>query len=104
MKRLAVVMLLACNTKQPDAPSPTAGEAGAPAQPDASEAASVTDAASEAAAPNTIGEAGGVVEENGVRITIPAGAVRTAYRYTITKITGDALKDWPRGTEEGIVF
>jgi formylglycine-generating enzyme len=100
-----VVLLIGCNTKHPDAPSPSAsaGEGGTAAGGDASETA-VVDAATEAAAPNTIGEAGGVVEENGVRITIPAGAVRTAYRYTITKVTGDELKEWPRGTEEGIVF
>jgi hypothetical protein len=106
MKRLLLVFFVACNAKQPGAPSPSGTEGASPVastQIDAGETAAL-DAAPEAAAPTTITEAGGVVEENGVRITVPAGAVRTAYRYTITKVTGDALKEWPRGTEEGIVF
>src|SRR5262245_60178038 len=37
--------------------------------------------------PGTIGEAGGVVEGAGARVTVPAGAVHTAYVYSITRVT-----------------
>ncbi len=103
------LVVVACSAKQAGAPIPTGGDASLPPPPEP-KAAAAADAGGplasdvDAAAPGTIGEAGGVVEGEGVRITVPEGAVRTAYVYSIAKVTGEALKDWPRGTETGFVF
>jgi hypothetical protein len=52
----------------------------------------------------TIAGDGGVLESEGARITIIAGAVRTPRVYSVKRVTGAALADWPRGTAAGYVF
>jgi Sulfatase-modifying factor enzyme 1 len=82
-------LLVACKTQPVGAPSPLPP---------------VSSAVADAALPGTIGEAGGVVVSAGVTITIPEGSVRTPHPYTVTRVGGDALRDWPRGTDVGFVF
>ncbi len=100
---LVVVLLGAACTPKDQGPS----AAPSHVTPAIADAAPVADAgvtlAADAGAP-TIGEPGGVVASEGARLTVPEGAVRTPYVYTITRVTGPALADWPRGTHEGFVF
>lgn len=99
----AVAIDVGCNP-QPVGP---AASADASASTDASVLADASvatiDAATDASAPS-IGPGGGVVEAAGGKLTIPAGAFRHDHVITMTAVTGDALKDWPRGTHVGFVF
>lgn len=69
--------------------------------------ASTASRASDAAAPEstaTIGLAGGTYRAEGVTMIVPPDALKSARKFKISKVTGAALADWPRGTELGFVF
>jgi Sulfatase-modifying factor enzyme 1 len=55
-------------------------------------------------APPGIGEAGGVLTVDGATLTVPEGALKGSRVFAIASVKGDALADWPRGTELGFVF
>lgn len=95
-----------CN-RQPVGPAATAdGAAPTGSNAGGGDASSSSDAATAQvdAGPPAIGAAGGVVEAAGGKLTIPPGAFRHDHVITMTAVTGDALKDWPRGTHVGFVF
>ena len=99
-RALGLLVFAACAQKEPIRPNPapaTDAEATAPSP-------AVVAIVEAGVPPNTITDAGGIVEAEGARVTVPPGAVHTAYVYSITKVSGAALADWPRGTHEGFVF
>src|SRR5688572_16789414 len=51
-----------------------------------------------------IGGDGGVFESKGARLTVPPGAVKTPRVYSIKRVTGPELADWPKGSAVGWVF
>ena len=56
------------------------------------------------AASPRIGQAGGVVEAGGARLTIPRGALASERAFSIRRVTGAELADWPKGTQAGFLF
>ncbi|HSO35709.1 MAG TPA: hypothetical protein VLT33_24440, partial [Labilithrix sp.] len=103
-----VVSALGCN-RQPLG----ASAAGSDASPSVSSspatgaseggAALAVDAAVVAASPR-IGQAGGVVEGGGARLTIPRGALASERAFSLRRVTGAELADWPKGTQAGFLF
>ena len=94
-----VGLVVACN-RHPVGPAADAGErpaSGLDTVPVASSAA-----AADAAAP--IGAAGGIFRGAGAQIVVPPGALTKDTAFGITRVTGDALADWPRGTKLGFAF
>jgi len=54
---------------------------------------------------NVITTEGGVVgEEGSAQVSIASGAVKIETAYSILKLTGASLADWPKGTAVGFVF
>ena len=51
-----------------------------------------------------IGAAGGIFRGAGAQIIVPPGALAKDTAFKITRVTGDALADWPRGTKLGFAF
>jgi hypothetical protein len=98
-RAFVLVVFAACKTQQAGPPTPPP-----PPSTEAPRASAVPSESSDAAPPGTIGEAGGALDAEGVRITIPEGSVRTPHVYTVSRVTGAALSDWPRGTTVGFVF
>jgi len=79
--------------------APAASAASRPsAQP------SATAAPDAAVLQGPIGGAGGVFRGEGAQIIVPADALTSEVSFKITKLTGPALADWPRGTDTGYVF
>ena len=66
-------------------------------------AALAVDAAVGAASPR-IGQAGGVVEAAGARLVIAPGALDSERVFSIRRVTGADLADWPEGTQAGFLF
>jgi Sulfatase-modifying factor enzyme 1 len=92
----------ACAKKEPVGPTPTEADAASPVARDAG----AVDAASEAAPPLRlgIGPEGGVVEQDGVKLVVPEGALKTVRELRIVRVSESALSDWPRGTIAGYTF
>ncbi len=90
----------ACN-RQSVAPVPAMDEASA----DAAVVGSTADAAPPRdAGQGPIGKAGGIFRGEGAQIIVPEDALTTDVTFKITRVTGDALADWPHGTQTGFVF
>src|SRR5688572_30566893 len=51
-----------------------------------------------------IATTGGVVDSEGAKLSVPAGAVKSESTYSITRVTGADLEGWPQGTTVGFVF
>jgi hypothetical protein len=104
---VALLAVVACN-RHPVQPSP-AGDDDVPrpqihivAPSDAAAEAGARADAADAAAP--IGAAGGIFRGAGAQLVIPPDALTADRTFRITRVTGDALADWPRGTELGFTF
>ena len=94
---------VACS-RQAVGPQPSATDAAT----DAATAAQLgdgaaTDAAT-AASTGAIGAAGGLYRGEGTQLVIPPDALKEDRVFKVTKVTGAALADWPRGTEVGYAF
>ena len=87
-------------------PAPVAHEvasAGSVATPPSAQPSAVS--ASDAGAPQgPIGAAGGIFRAEGAQIVVPVDALTADVSFKITKVTGPALADWPRGTDTGYEF
>jgi hypothetical protein len=51
-----------------------------------------------------IGAAGGIYRGEGTQLVIPPDALKDDRVFKVTRVTGAALADWPRGTEVGFTF
>jgi sulfatase modifying factor 1 len=56
------------------------------------------------AASLAIGPAGGIFRGEGTQLVIPPDALKEDRVFKVTRVTGAALADWPRGTEVGYAF
>jgi hypothetical protein len=56
------------------------------------------------ASTSTLGAAGGIFRGEGTQIVLPPGALKEERTFKVTRVTGAALADWPRGTQVGFVF
>jgi hypothetical protein len=97
--------LAACQ-RQPAGPAPSGSAPVASLSPSSSPSAPAPSSsaalAADAAAP--IGAAGGIHRGAGAQIVVPPDALSADVAFTITKVTGAALAEWPRGTEIGYAF
>ena len=60
--------------------------------------------ASNDAGQGPIGALGGIFRGEGAQIIVAEGALGNDVTFKITRVTGDALADWPRGTQTGFMF
>jgi hypothetical protein len=58
----------------------------------------------DAGAVGVIGADGGTLREEGVKIVVPEGALATDTTFVVKRVTGAALADFPRGTDQGFTF
>jgi sulfatase modifying factor 1 len=96
------VVIAACAKKEPVGPTPTEP---APSVSAAPSAAPTAERAAEAPPPKPgVGAEGGEVQGDGARVLIPADALRSDRVFRVARVTGDALREWPRGTIVGWTF
>ena len=98
---LALLALAACS-RHPVGPSTDASADGPASGLDTVPVASASAALADAEVP--IGAAGGIFRGAGAQIIVPPGALTKDTSFKITRVTGDALADWPRGTKLGFAF
>ena len=96
----AFASIAACS-RQPVGP---ASDAGREAGTSGLDSVPVTIADASAEASTLIGAAGGIFRGAGAQIVVPPDALTKDTAFTITRVTGDALADWPRGTKLGFTF
>ena len=102
---LGILALAACSRQAvgPGAGPEAGSEGGTPGLDSVPVASAAADGGAAAASP-TIGSAGGIFRGAGAQIIVPPEALTKETAFTITRVTGDALADWPRGTKLGFAF
>jgi hypothetical protein len=105
---LASLGLAVACSRQAVGPQPSATDAATDAaastSPLADAAASAAPDAGPDAASGAIGAAGGIHRGEGTQLVIPPDALKEDRVFKVTKVTGAALADWPRGTQVGYAF